>query len=142
MKKRPVLVCVTAQSSCEVLIYKGRLIAEELGCPLEVVSVQSIDMTADDRASALDTLYSISKKSSADIVVYYNDNPAETVALHARRSRAIHILTGLPADTKGGFIKELERLLPGVPITSVDENYVFAGRTKAYSVKRTASVKV
>ncbi len=126
MKKRPVLVCVTAQSSCDVLIEKGRAVAEKLGAPLEVVSVQPVDMTAQQRADALDTLYAISKKSAADIVVYYNDNPAETVALHAKWSKACHIITGLPRSSSNGFAHKLEAMLTGIPVISVDENYVFS----------------
>ncbi len=126
MRKRPVLVCVTAQSSCDVLVEKGRVIAEKLGAPLEVVSVQSVDMTALQRADALDTLYAISKKSSADIVVYYNNDPAETVSLHAKRSKACYIITGLPRISSNGFASKLKSMLKDIPVIAVDENYVFS----------------
>lgn len=122
MKKGPVLVCVTAQSSCEALIEKGRITAEKLGTALETVSVQSVDMTAEERAAVLNTLYSISKKASADIVVYYNDDPAQTAAQHARRTHACHIVTGKPCG--GAFVRDLRLLLPDVPISSADENYI------------------
>lgn len=126
MKKRPVLVCVTAQSSCDILIEKGRAIAEKLGVPLEVVSVQSVDMTALQRADALDTLYAISKKSSADIVVYYNNDPAETISLHAKMSKACYIITGLPRSLSNGFTSKLKSMLKDIPVIAVDEKYVFS----------------
>ncbi len=139
MKKRPVLVCVTAQSSCDVLIEKGRDIAEKLGAPLEVVSVQSVDMTAQQRADALDTLYAISKRSSADIVVYYNNDPAETISLHAKMSKACYIVTGLPRSSSNGFSSKLKSILKDIPVISVDENYVFPDYQAHISGKKIAA---
>lgn len=141
MKKRPVLVCVTAQSSCDVLIEKGRVIAEKLGVPLEVVSVQPVDMTALQRADALDTLYAVSKKSCADIVVYYNNDPAGTISLHAKRSKACYIVTGLPKSLSSGFVSKLKLMLKDIPIISVDESYIFSTPQK-FDTRRKITAKV
>jgi len=116
MKKYPVLVCVTAQSSCESIILQGRQAARELSASLEVVSVQSADMAPEQRAASLNTLYKLSKKSGAPIVVYYNDDAAQTIASHARQHSARHIILG--QSNNHHFARQLAELLPGVNIAA------------------------
>ena len=121
MIKHPVLVCVTAQSSCQSIIAKGRQTAFSSAAALEVVSVQPVDMEPSERALSLDTLYKLSKDSGAQIVVYYNDDAAQTIALHARRAGARHIILG-QSGTYNHFAYKLSELLPNVTMTVVGKN--------------------
>ena len=78
-----VLVCVTDQPSCRRLIVAGASIAQRLELPLKVVCVRPEGLVSPKTAEALQVLYNISGKLGADMTVYFNDDPALTVAVHA-----------------------------------------------------------
>lgn len=118
--QKPVLVCVTAQKRCDRLIKAGRMLADELDVPLELLSVQPVDAAPDERAAALECLYALSKNAGADIMTYYSDDPVLTVAAHAKNCHARHIITGTPSPSDANFITPLHALVPDIPLTMVD----------------------
>lgn len=134
-----VLVCVTDQTSCRRLIMAGAAIAEKYNVPVKVVSVQPEGLVSPKAAEALQVLYNISAKLGADMTVYFNDDPALTVAVHARKSNAMHIVSGSPGANSNLFIETIKGLLPELPlsIVDVDEHIVtFPGLSSAVSQTR------
>lgn len=94
-----VLVCVTDQPSCRRLIVAGASIAQRLELPLKVVCVRPEGLVSPKTAEALQVLYNISGKLGADMTVYFNDDPALTVAVHAGRSTRPISSAAPPAPT-------------------------------------------
>ena len=115
-----VLVCVTDQPSCRRLILAGASIAEKMGAPVKVVCVRPEGLVSPKTAEALQVLYNISGKLGADMTVYFNDDPALTVAVHARQTNAVHIVSGAPGATSNLFIETVKGLLPELPLSIVD----------------------
>ena len=117
-----VLVCVTDQPSCRRLIVAGASIAQRLELPLKVVCVRPEGLVSPKTAEALQVLYNISGKLGADMTVYFNDDPALTVAVHARQINAAHIVSGAPGANSNLFIETVKGLLPELPLSIVDAN--------------------
>ncbi len=117
-----VLVCVTDQPSCRRLILAGAAIAEKLQAPVKVVSVQPAGLVSPRNAEVLQILYNISAKLGADMTVYFSDEAALTVAVHARQTNAIHIVSGAPGANSNLFIETIKGLLPELPLSIVDED--------------------
>ena len=118
-----VLVCITDQYSCERLIGRGREIADSLGLPLQVINVQSTKNGLNANGDALEFLYKKAIQNNAEMVIYYNDEPALITAGHLRKYNVKHVVTGMPSDVQNsGFIQFLRSLLPDVPITVVPQD--------------------
>lgn len=115
-----VLVCVTDQPSCRRLIVAGVSIAKKLELPLKVVCVRPEGLVSAKTAEALQVLYNISSKLGADMTVYFNGDPALTVAVHARQINAVHIVSGTPGANSSLFIETVKGLLPELPLSIVD----------------------
>ena len=70
----------------------------------------------------MQTLYNIAGKLGAEMTVYFNDEPALTAAVHARKTNAVHIVSGSPGAQSNLFVETIKSLLPEVPLSVVDEN--------------------
>jgi hypothetical protein len=117
-----VLVCVTDQPSCRRLILAGNAIAQEYGLPVKVVTVLKPGLVSAKTADVLQTLYNIAGHLGAEMTVYFNDSPALTVAVHARQTNAVHLVSGYPGADSNRFIETIKGLLPEVPVSMVDDN--------------------
>ena len=117
-----VLVCVTVQPSCRRLIVAGRALAEQYGVPLRVVSVLPKRLVSPKTADALQTLYNISGKLGAEMTVFFNDEVALTVAVHARQSEVVHLVSGMPEADSNTFVGTIRELLPEIPLSLVDQD--------------------
>lgn len=117
-----VLVCVTVQPSCHRLIVAGKSLAEQYGVPLRVVSVLPKRLVSPKTADALQTLYNISGKLGAEMTVFFNDEVALTVAVHARQSDVIHLVSGMPEADSNAFVETIRELLPDIPLSLVDQD--------------------
>lgn len=117
-----VLVCVTSQPACRRLILAGAELAKQYKVPVKVVSVQSPGLVSAKTSETLQTLYNISSKLGAEMTIYFNDDPALTVAVHARKTNAVHIVSGAPGADSNRFIETVKGLLPEVPMSIVDED--------------------
>ncbi len=122
MRAPCVLVCVTPQKSCARLIEAGARIAKESNIALIVLSVfaQKDGMNAD--TAALENLYERARIADAQMSVYFNDNPDIVAAVVAKRENAKNLVTGFPRENSSGFIARIHELLPGLPITMVDDD--------------------
>lgn len=116
-----VLVCVTSQPACRRLICAGAEIARQYGVPVKVVSVLPQGLVSAKTAETLQTLYNISGKLGAEMTVYFNDDAALTAAVHARKTNAMHIVSGAPGADSNLFIETVKGLLPEIPMSIVDE---------------------
>ncbi len=117
-----VLVCVTDQPSCRRLILAGDTIARRGGIPVKVVTILPPGTVSARTADTLQTLYNIAGKLGAEMTVYFNDEPALTAAVHARKTNAVHIVSGSPGAQSNLFVETIKSLLPEVPLSVVDEN--------------------
>ena len=117
-----VLVCVTDQPSCRRLILAGDTIARRSGIPVKVVTILPPGAVSPRTADTLQTLYNIAGKLGAEMTVYFNDEPALTAAVLARKTNAVHIVSGSPGAQSNLFVETIKSLLPEVPLSVVDEN--------------------
>lgn len=117
-----VLVCVTDQPSCRRLILAGDAIAREYQVPVKVITVLSPGLVSAKTADVLQTLYNIAGRLGAEMTVYFNDSPALTVAVHARQTGAIHLVSGSPGTDSNLFIETIKGLLPEIPVTIVEDD--------------------
>ena len=117
-----VLVCVTDQPSCRRMILAGDTIARRSGIPVKVVTILPPGAVSPRTADTLQTLYNIAGKLGAEMTVYFNDEPALTAAVHARKTNAVHIVSGSPGAQSNLFVETIKSLLPEVPLSVVDEN--------------------
>ena len=114
-----VLVCVTDQFSCERLIVAGRKIADNLGLPLEVLSIQPEQGPAEKRGLELEYLFEKACENNAEMTIYYHNDAALMAAGHIRKYHVRHIVTGMPDGTGYGFMELLHQLCPDRPLTMV-----------------------
>lgn len=119
-KPANVLVCVTDQLACRRLILAGDAIARQYDVPVKVISVMPLGLVSAKTGETLQTLYNISSKLGAEMTVYFNDDPALTVAVHAGTTNAIHIVRGAPGSNSSLFIETIKGLLPEIPMSIVD----------------------
>ena len=69
----PILVCVTAQLSCQRLINSGKELSERINKPLYVVTVINKESSAKEKSAALKILNSLSKATGCSIDIIYSD---------------------------------------------------------------------
>jgi len=112
----PVLVCVTAQMSCERLIESGKDLAERLNRELYVVSVLDKDGDANEKSKALKILNALSKKTDCGIDIIYSDNVALSLGVHINKVNPCHILIGNPMEG-GRFFEEFMSNVYKAPIS-------------------------
>ncbi len=115
-----VLVCVTDQPQCHRLIKAGATIAANSQRQLQVVSVMPPRLVTPNTADALQTLHNISSKLGAEMTVYFNEEPALTVAVHSRKINATHLVMGVPGPGHNVFVELVRGLVPDIPLSLVD----------------------
>ncbi len=116
-EKNCVMICVTPQISCARLIEEGIKIAKEENREAVVVTVIGNQYKND--LTALNYLYDIVEKNSLHMKMYFNNEPAITAAVVAKRIGAGITVTGLPEDNDGRFIALFRDLLPDIPIIMI-----------------------
>lgn len=116
---KTVLVCVTPQESSKSLVSAGRVIAEEKGAALEVVSVLPISNPSDNNPEIMEALYRCAKSEGGEMAVYFSDEPIITVAAHIGKSKPEIIVTGFPGENSNNFISTIKLLFPYLPISMV-----------------------
>ncbi len=117
LEKNCVLICVTPQKSCARLIEAGIEIAREENREAVVLTVIGNQYKND--LAALNYLYDIVERNNIQMKMYFNNEPAITAAVVAKRFAAGCIVTGLPEDNGGRFISLFRDLLPDIPVTMV-----------------------
>ncbi len=116
-EKNCVMICVTPQISCARLIEAGIEIAREENREAVVVTVIGNQYRND--IAALNYLYDIIEKNGLQMKMYFNNEPAITAAVVAKRIGAGSVVTGLPEDNNGRFISLFRDLLPDIPVTMI-----------------------
>jgi K+-sensing histidine kinase KdpD len=114
-----ILVCVTVQKECALLISRGREQAEMLGIPLFILHVapDSASMLGNpDASAALNTLFSLSREAGAEMSVIYSANVKEAIVTFAREHQAMGIVVGRSKKGDREMAGMLKRELPGVEI--------------------------
>ncbi len=120
MKNKTVLVCVTAQKSSKFLIKSGKMIADEHGAKLEVISVLPADNAAN--TDTIEKLYEMTLELGADMQVYFNDEPMLTVAAHISTHKPELLVAGFPAQNSNDFVSMIHSLIPELPISMVEKD--------------------
>lgn len=120
--KDPVMICITAQESCEVIINKGLEMAKRLGTQAIVVSAQPKKASAEARSRDMKILDGLSKKTGAEVTVLYSDHPLISLTNYAAAKKPVHIFTGLQsADSE--FVSRLAMMCEA-PISMVSPSAV------------------
>lgn len=118
-----VLVCVTDQESCSRLIVAGKKMADIKGTSLKTICVrpkQAIDWLASDE---VEYLYSLSRQLSAEMIVLFNDSPANAVADFIRHNAVDALVVGTPPQPgQSVFISEMEYHFPHMLMMSADQS--------------------
>ncbi len=115
----PVLVCVTAQLSCEKLINRGKELASRLNRPLYVVTVLSKDGCAKEKSIAIKNLNTLSKQTQCNIDIIYSENIAQSLGHHINKINPCHILIGNPIEG-GRFFEEFMSNIYKAPVSVVN----------------------
>ena len=116
---KTVLVCVTPQESSKALVSAGKVIAEEKGASLEVVSVLPISKPLENNPQIMEALYQCAKNAGGEMAVYFSDEPTITVAAHIGKSKPETIVVGFPGENSNNFISTIKLLFPHLPISMV-----------------------
>ena len=122
MEKRipKVLVCVTGQKDCDRLIEAGCSISKEIqNAVVEVFSVLRTSKANEALCEELEYLRQKAAEASAEMTIYFDDDPALMTAGFAKQTGAVHIVTGMAGNNSGGFIDMIHRLLPSTIISMV-----------------------
>ena len=118
--KQTVLVCVTPQQSSRRLVRAGKALAEKYGCTLNVVSVLPVEFGGDPKVpKTLEQLYRFAKRAGGEMAIYFNDDPALTVAAHAAACKPLVLVTGFPGEGSNRFVSTIHLLVPQLPISMV-----------------------
>lgn len=118
-----VLVCVTDQESCDRLIYAGRSLADFEGIDLKVVCVRPKKAERWLASDEVEYLFNVAKKQEADMLVFFNDHAAQTIASYILDNGVNYVLVGMPPEPGNSvFIATLEEQCPDVPVITVDSS--------------------
>lgn len=117
-----ILVCVTSQEACRRLICVGVEMSKKDRLPLKVLCVMRPGTLSGEAARTLQVLYNISSQYGAEMTVLFNENPALTVAVHARQNKTCRLVIGQPGADGTLFMEALRGLLPDLPMAVVAPN--------------------
>lgn len=117
--KAAILVCVTGQRDCDRLIRVGKKLAEERSVPMQVLCVQATAAATQACCEELEYLRQTARDASAEMTVYFHDEPAFVAAGFVKQIGATHIVTGMAEAPTNGFIDVVHDLVPMVPISMV-----------------------
>lgn len=118
-----VLVCVTDQESCDRLIYAGKQLAHLENAELKVICVRPRDEKRWLASDEVEYLFNIAKELQAEMLVYFSDSAAETVAAYICQNGVQYVLVGMPPEPGNSvFISTLESQCPEVPIITVNKS--------------------
>ena len=117
-----VLVCVTGQKDCVRLIETGVQIAGQLQeIPVRVLNVQPACAGYETDGEELEYLRQKARSVSADMTVFFNDDPALITAGFVKQTGAVQIVTGMAGTPTNGFIDLLHKLVPEITISMVSK---------------------
>lgn len=118
-----VLVCVTDQESCDRLIYAGKQLAHMEGIELKVICVRPRSEKRWLASEEVEYLFNTAKELQAEMLVYFSDSAAETVAAYIRQHNVQYVLVGMPPEPGNSvFIGTLESQCAEIPIITVNKS--------------------
>lgn len=119
--ERPILAYITADRGSVAVINTAKVMAEQLGKELLVVTAQPIKMNAAVRSETVKRLKSISEECDVDITVRYGDSAAQSMTAHANGAYPLHIFIG----EDNPHLSEFLSLYKGSPVSTVSGRVVF-----------------
>ncbi len=123
-KENPVLVCVTAQLSCEKLIKAGLELSQKLNRELVVVTVQNKNADAARRAQDLKALNQLSKSTGCSIDIIFSEHITQSLASYIHKIDPCHIFIGNP-DSSGHFFEEFMSNVYEAPVSVVNDKVIY-----------------
>lgn len=131
-----VLVCVTAQSSSEMLVETARAVAEKNSAELEVVSVLPVaDGERSIDCEALERIYAAARKQGGSMAVYFSDDPVLTVSAHIAKRKPLAVVTGFPGEKSIGFVPGIRLLFPSLAVVMADKDGRIYGMLPAGAIR-------
>ncbi len=124
-----VLVCVTDQRRCEKLIEFGHSRAMSTGCSLIVLSIQPAIKKAVGLGEAMENMFKISSRLSAQMYIYYNNDLQRTFKSFMNRHIIKEIIIGMSdSDNDSGFRSFLESNHGDLPLTVFEHSQSAEGK--------------
>lgn len=122
IERGSVLVWVTNPDACQSIVDNGRILADNHGVELVIVSIQgSIKGDWKNYVGDLTKLNQAAKSVNADLTVVYSDNKFEAAHKTIKEFKPIVMVTGLPSSMGlGSFLEQIINMAPKVPTYSVD----------------------
>ena len=114
-----VLVCVSDRSDCLRLLKAGAEVAAREERPLEAVAVLPLSLVSRGTADTLEVYHNLAGRMGAQLQVYFGDEPALTMAVHACKASVSHLICAAPESGGTVFVETLRGLLPEVPMSLV-----------------------
>ncbi len=121
-KKPAVLVCVTAQNSCDRLIKIGAEYAKIRNCDLHVLMVHPPVSDYISMSSEMEYLYQTTKYNNGEMTIIFDSDAPKIAADFARKLPAERLVTGMPDGRLNGFIVRFHEALPDIPISMVSKD--------------------
>lgn len=118
-KESAVLVCVTAQNSCDRLIRIGAEYAKINKCALHVLMVHPPISDYIAISSEMEYLYQTAKDNDGDMSIVFDNDAPQVAADFVKKLHAERIFTGMPDGRLNGFIIRFHEAMPDVPISMV-----------------------
>ena len=129
-KESAVLVCVTAQKSCDRLIRIGAEYAGIKDCCLHVLMVHPPLSDYTGISSEIEYLYQTAKDNEGEMTIVFDDDAPTVAADFARKLHARRLVTGMPDGRLNGFIVRFHEALPNIPISMVSKDNVIYNMEK------------
>lgn len=118
-----ILVCVTAQRSCERIIRAGYLLSKSTNLRLKVLSLQPHEQNKNINRNALEYLFGVCKSLNTEMQIYCGDNVNDMAIDYVSQNNIGQLIVGSPKKLEpGNFVFEIHLAFPGIPLTSVDES--------------------
>lgn len=114
-----VLVCVFDHTTCRQLIRAGQALAEQHQLPLEVMSVQPKGLVSRKVADEVQILHNISSGLGLDMTVLFNEEPALTVAVHAKQQNAAYLVCDLSGAEGTVFLQSVRDIIPETAVVAL-----------------------
>lgn len=118
-----ILVCVTDQESCDRLIYAGKQLAHNEADNLKVICVRPRTEERWLASDEMEHLFNTAKELQAEMLVFFSDYPADTVAKYIKLHPVKYILVGEPPETENSvFISTIETQCPEISIITLNRS--------------------
>ncbi len=114
-----VIVCLRNPAHGVGILTEAALTAKNSGAQLQILAVQPIEQSDEEKSRFVEDIYRLSRKFDAEMHVVFDDAPVITAARFIRSSNRSVVFTGMPSDDPNSFVVMVRQLLPDVMFSMV-----------------------